>query len=287
MSAGFAAMGGALLMVALRRLGRRWWAAGAAVVVAFGIAVTTLSPIVIEPLFNSFEPLPRGELRSEVLDLARRAEVDVGEVYVMDASKRTTGANAYVAGLGRTKRVVLYDTLLRDFTRAEVRLVVAHELGHVHHSDVPRGLLWLAIVAPFGMLATARLADRLGPANPDLRARPAALLPAVALALALTVPVLTTISNQLSRAVEARADRFSLELTDEPRALIGFPAAHRGLQRVRSGAAPVGERAARHPPDDDAADRGRGRLQLGAGGAGGPPPHSGRFLIPSRVRHLE
>jgi STE24 endopeptidase len=186
------------------------------VVVAFGVFMSYASPIVIEPLFNTFKPLPAGELRSDVLELAEEAGVEVGEVYEMDASRRTTAANAYVAGLGNTKRVVLYDTLLRDFSEDEVRLVVAHELGHVHYSDVPRGLLFLAIVAPLGMLAVARLSERMAPAG-----GPAAV-PAVALSLALLVPAITTISNQLSRAVEARADRYSLELTDAPDALIGF-----------------------------------------------------------------
>ena len=106
------------------------------------------SPVVIDPVFNKFDELPQGELRSEVLELAERAGVDVGEVYRVDASRRTTGANAYVAGLGHTKRVVLYDNLIEDFTPDEVRSVVAHELAHVKHDDVPRGLLWLALVAP-------------------------------------------------------------------------------------------------------------------------------------------
>ena len=208
--------GGAVLVFAMRRFGRNWWAPAAAVAVAFGVLMTYASPILIEPLFNTFKPLPAGELRSDVLELADEAGVKVGEVYEMDASRRTTAANAYVAGLGSTKRVVLYDTLLRDFSEDEVRLVVAHELGHVHYDDVPRGLLYLAIVAPFGMFAVARLSERLAPAG-----GPAAV-PAVALSLALLVPAITTISNQLSRAVEARADRFSIELTDAPDALIGF-----------------------------------------------------------------
>jgi STE24 endopeptidase len=210
--------GGALLVFAMRRFGRHWWAPAAALVVAFGAFMTYASPILIEPLFNTFKPLPAGELRSDVLALADEAGVKVGEVYEMDASRRTTAANAYVAGLGATKRVVLYDTLLNDFSEDEVRLVVAHELGHVHYDDVPRGILYLAIVAPFGMLAVARLSERFAP---DTRGTPAAV-PAVALALALLVPALTMISNQLSRAVEARADRFSLELTDAPDALVGF-----------------------------------------------------------------
>ncbi|MGZ8648352.1 MAG: M48 family metallopeptidase [Solirubrobacteraceae bacterium] len=211
-------VGGALLVFAMRRFGRRWWAPGAALAVAFGVIVTYASPIVLDPLFNRFERLPAGELRRDVLELAERADVQVGEVYVMDASRRTTAANAYVAGLGTTKRVVLYDNLLEDFSPAEVRLVIAHELAHVHHRDVPRGLLFLAIVAPFGMLAVARIAERL---VPDGLGRPAAV-PAVALAIALVVPAITFISNGLSRAVEARADRYAMELTRDPDGLVAF-----------------------------------------------------------------
>jgi STE24 endopeptidase len=218
-AAGFAALGGAALVFGMGRFGRRWWLPGAAVVVAFGAITTYAAPIVLDPLFNDFKRLPQGELRSDVLDLARRAGVDVGEVYEMDASRRTTAANAYVAGIGSTKRVVLYDTLVNDFAPAETRLVVAHELGHVHYRDVRNGLIWLAIVAPFGMWAAAVLAERLAPRGAELGPR---AVPAVALSLALVAPALTMVSNQLSRDVERRADAFSLELTRDPRTFIAF-----------------------------------------------------------------
>ena len=208
--------GGALLVFLMRRFGRRWWAPAAALAVAFGVLMNYAGPIVLDPLFNKFKPLPAGELRSDVIELAEEAGVKVGEVYEMDASRRTTAANAYVAGLGSTKRVVLYDTLLRDFTPEEVRLVVAHELGHVHYRDVPHGLLYVALVAPVGMFAVSRLAERWAPEG-----GPAAV-PAVGLALALMVPAITIVSNQLSREVEARADRYSIELTHEPDQLINF-----------------------------------------------------------------
>jgi Zn-dependent protease with chaperone function len=256
------------------------------------VVTTYLAPVVIEPRFNTFTPLREGPLRAAVFDLAERAEVDVGEVYVVDASKRTTGANAYVAGLGRTKRVVLYDTLLEDFPPAEVRLVIAHELGHVHYADVPHGLLWLALVAPFGMLAVARLAERLGPS--DWRERPAAAVPAVALALAVVVPAITTISNGLSRDVEARADRYSLELTDEPSTLVAFQR-RIAIANVSDPDPPSWSThlLATHPPTLErigaavAYERGGGSESSGGalGGLGGS--NSGRFLMPSRVRHLE
>jgi STE24 endopeptidase len=211
--------GGALLVVGLRRFGRRWWIAGTVVVVGFGVAITYASPIVLDPLFNRFTPLGQGATRTDVLTLARKAGVDVGQVYEIDASRRTTASNAYVTGLGHTKRVVLYDNLIKDFSPAELRLVVAHELGHVRHRDVPRGLLYLAIVAPFGMLAVARLGEALaGDEDP----RSPAVLPALLLAIALLAPALTVISNQLSRSVERSADAFALELTREPQTQIDF-----------------------------------------------------------------
>jgi STE24 endopeptidase len=210
-----AGVGGAVLVFAIRRFGRRWWIPAAALVVVFGVISTYATPIVIDPLFNRFTQI-RGPLRAEVLDLARKADVRVGDVFEMDASRRTTAANAYVNGIGATKRVVIYDTLLKDFPPDAVRGVVAHELGHVHYDDVPHGLLYLAIVAPFGMLAVARLAERFQ------RGEHASPVPAVALAIALIVPAITMISNQLSRAVEARADRFSMNLTHDPQGLIDF-----------------------------------------------------------------
>ena len=211
--------GGALLIVGMRRFGRRWWIPGTVVVIVFGVAITYASPIVLDPLFNKFTVLPQGRTRSDVLELARRAKVNVGKVYEVDASRRTTASNAYVTGIGHSKRVVIYDNLLKDFTPGEVRFVVAHELGHVRHRDVPRGLLYLALIAPFGMFAVARLGERL--AGDEEPGSPAAL-PAMLLAIALIAPAITVISNQLSRQVERSADAFGLEITHEPQTQIDF-----------------------------------------------------------------
>ena len=218
-AAGFAAIGGAVLVFGMRRFGARWWIPGTAVVIAFGVITTYAGPVVLDPLFNDFKRVPQGQLRSDVLELARKAGVDVGQVYEMDASRRTTAANAYVTGLGHTKRVVLFDTLVEDFTPAETNAVVAHELGHVHYNDVRNGLIWLAIVAPFGTWAVAVLAERLAPRGASLGPR---AVPAVALSLAIVTPLLTIVSNQLSRDVERRADAFSLELTRDPQPFIDF-----------------------------------------------------------------
>jgi STE24 endopeptidase len=212
--------GAALVIALMRRFPRGWWLPASALAVGAGAALLFVGPVVFDPVFNRFTRLD-GEARADVLELAGKAGVDVGEVYEVDASRRTTAANAYVTGLGRTKRVVVYDTLLRDFTRDERRLVVAHELGHVHHRDVPRGLLFLALVAPVGLFAAARTTDVLARRADGERSGPAEL-PALALALAIVATPVTAVSNQLSRRIEARADSFALGLTDAPEPFVGF-----------------------------------------------------------------
>jgi STE24 endopeptidase len=218
--AALAGIGAALLMALVRRFGARWWVPGVGGVVAISAIFSWLAPVVLAPLFNRFEALPEGSrARSDVLELAGRAGVDVGEVYRVDASRRSTALNAYVTGLGPTKRVVIYDTLLEEAERPELRSVVAHELGHVRHEDILRGLAFVALVTPLGLLFTRELvgafADRTG-----IDGRSPAALPAYAFALALAGFILSVPGNQLSRKVEASADQFSLETTDDPRALI-------------------------------------------------------------------
>jgi STE24 endopeptidase len=214
-----AAVGGLLAMALIRRFPRRWWAPAAVLVLAYGVVTIWLYPILIDPIFNDFERLPNGQLRADVLELADRAGVDVGEVYRVDASRRTTAANAYVIGLGHSKRVVLYDNLIHGFPRDEVRVVVAHELGHQKHRDLLRGLAWLAIVAPAGTLLSQALAERF--ARSGRLSTPTAL-PAIALAIALVGLGFGSASNALSRQVEARADSFALELTRDPADFIKF-----------------------------------------------------------------
>jgi len=213
-----AAVGGLAAVALVRRFPRNWWAPGAVLVIAYGVVTIWLYPVVIDPVFNDFEKLKPGQLRSDVLELADRAGVDVGEVYRIDASRRTNAATAYVVGLGHSKRVVLYDNLIHGFPRDEVRVVVAHELGHQKHNDLLRGLAWLALVAPAGVFLTQALAERF--ARRDL-GTPAGL-PAIALAVALAGLGLGMASNALSRPVEARADSFALDLTRDPADFVRF-----------------------------------------------------------------
>ena len=179
-----------------------------------------IGPVVLAPIYNKFEPLPdSSRARADVLELGREAGVDIGQVYRIDASRRSTALNAYVDGIGSTKRVVLYDNLLKRAARPELRSIVAHELGHVAHDDVPRGILYVVLVTPLGLVFARELVLAIARRSGTDPASPAAI-PAYLLALAFTALILNVPGNQLSREVEASADKFALELTHDPEALI-------------------------------------------------------------------
>jgi STE24 endopeptidase len=242
--AAMAAGGGAAAVGLTRRYPQRWWAPAAAGSVGFGAVLAALAPVALDPLFNDFTPLPEGQTRADVLELAGEAGVKVGEVYSVDASRRTTAANAYVTGLGPTKRVVLFDTLLDRYGRDEVRLVVAHELAHVRHRDVPRNVAYAALVAPAVGLAVQRLSWALSPE----RGTPGAL-PALALSAALVSAPVGLVGNRLSRALERRADQFALELAGAAEAFVSFERTI-ALQNVADLEPPkwVSRLLATHPP---------------------------------------
>jgi len=208
-------------VVALARALPGWWALPAGVALALAVLfLSFVAPVVLEPLFNRFRPLEDEALAADLHRLSERAGVPVREVLVADASKRTTKVNAYVSGLGGTRRVVLFDTLLGAADTGAVRVVVAHELGHRRERHVAK-LTLLGMVAAAG--AVAVLWAVLGTRVADPRTLPEASLLLVALEAAL-LPA----GSWLSRRYERDADRCSLELTQEPES---FARAHMGLAR--------------------------------------------------------
>ena len=221
-----------LAFVALARAVPGAWPAAAApgaalLVLALGFA----GPIVLEPLFNRFRPLGDAALAGEMRALAERAGVPVRDVLVADASRRTRRENAYVSGLGRTRRIVLFDNLLEASEPRQIRLVVAHELGHRRARHVERGtLLAMAgaaavVLVLWGLLSWPALLEAIGASGPGD--------PRVAAFLFLVVGVFELIGlplgAALSRRWEREADRSSLELTRDPQA---FESAHRRLARA-------------------------------------------------------
>jgi STE24 endopeptidase len=193
-----------------------WWPLVAGLGAAlFVLVVGFIAPVVLEPVFNRFEPLGDHALADELRELADRAGVPVRDVLVADASRRTRKHNAYVSGLGRTRRVVLWDTLLARGEPGEIKVVVAHELGHRRYRHVAR---WTAIsmvsVAAFVVLIWLlfqwdALLDAIGATGPgDPRVIPFVLFLGAALELAFQPLALA-----ISRRWERDCDRFSLDLT--------------------------------------------------------------------------
>ena len=222
------ALGAVLTGIALTALvwtARTWpesWPAVAAPgAAALALVLSVLAPLLFERLFNRFWPLPDEELARDLRELSERARVPVRTMLVTDASRRTTKHNAYVSGLGPTRRLVLFDTLLDDAPRGELRGVVAHELGHrrfrhlalgtaLAMAGAAAGVLVLWLVFEWGGLVSAAGAS--GPGDPRA-------VPLVLLVLWLLEVGALPFETWLSRRWERAADRFALELTRDGRAL--------------------------------------------------------------------
>ena len=212
-----------LLVVGLARWQPEWWWVTGAVVGALLVVLVSFAyPVVVEPVFNKFTPMPDGPLRTSLLQLARDDGVPVKDVLVADASRRTTALNAYVSGIGTTRRIVVYDTLVEQAPPEEVRLVVAHELGHAKQHDV----VWGTVLGALGVALMVCLLALLGRSSWLLdRAGVDSLGDARAVALVLgLIAVLTFVAgpaeNLLSRRIETRADVHALDLTHDPGATV-------------------------------------------------------------------
>lgn len=204
----------------LRVTGEWWWLLAALGYVLFSLVMGLLAPVVILPLFNKYAPLgeEQAELVRRLTALAERAGTRVAGVFRFDMSRRTKSANAALTGLGRTRRILLGDTLLEAFTTDEIETILAHELGHHVHGDIPRGLAFSSGMALAGLyLASLALAWGVtvfgfdGPTD-------IAALPLLALTLSVFGLVMMPLGNAYSRWRERLADRYALEATHKPEA---------------------------------------------------------------------
>lgn len=233
----FTAIGVTTVLALARWAPRTWPALAAGAAAALTMLGSFVYPVLIEPLSNDFDPLPAGQLRSDILTLADSEGVRLDDVLVADASRRTTTLNAYVSGFGSTRRVVVYDTLLESLSEPEIKVIVAHELGHAKHRDVLLGTTLSALGAAAGvgmlgiLLRRRRLLDRAGA---DGAADPR-VVPLVLALAAVGALLASPVENSISRAVEARADREALAATGD---LATFTAMQRQLA-VRSLADPT------------------------------------------------
>jgi STE24 endopeptidase len=200
-----------------RRFGRRWWLPGWVLLAALAFVFIVVQPLAIQPLFTKTRPLADPVLAGRIELIAARIGVDVGKVEVAEASVRTTAGNAAVFGLGPTRRLALDDTVLDGrFTRPEIELLAAHELGHVAKHHVWKWTALFALLALPGLALVAFAAERRGgPTRAE--AVPVALL-AVLLFSVAAMPF----ANAFSRRYETEADWVTLRATREPGAMIGL-----------------------------------------------------------------
>lgn len=213
----------ALLYAVLRRVGRQWWLWATGVVVAvlaFGIAI---APVFVDPLFNTYRPVPDGPVKTSILEMARANGVPVDDVFVFDASRQTRRVSANVSGLFGTAAIRLNDNLLERSSDAEIRAVMAHEIGHYAMNHVPAMIVQLGVVVMAGFLFTQwamrRLLARYGARwRLDAQAGVAdvASLPLLAAVLGTFVFLATPAINSMSRVHEEEADLWGLNLAREP-----------------------------------------------------------------------
>jgi len=220
-----AALGGLILeliYLVLRAYPDTWWLWAAGLMLVFNVILANLAPVLLFPIFYDFEPL--GEEHEDLVErltrLAEQAGTNVKGVFKFDMSRRTKAANAALTGLGNTRRIILGDTLLDEFDDDEIETIIAHELGHHVHNDIPIGIAVESVVTLVGFYI-AGLGLRWGVSLfglegvADIAAFPVFLLAMGAYGL-VTMPL----GNAFSRWRERRADTYALKATDKPDAFV-------------------------------------------------------------------
>jgi STE24 endopeptidase len=185
-----------------------WWLIAASVMAIFIVIGIYLYPVLIEPLYFKFSPLQDKELQEEILEVTVKAGIEVNEILVVDASRRTVKANAYFTGFGNTRRIVLYDNLLNNFTREETLNVVAHEAAHWRYAHIVKTIA-IGISAGFlGMYILSLIISRTG-LRGDFRSIFIIIL-LISFISFLTAPA----QNAVSRYFERQSDQLTLEITE-------------------------------------------------------------------------
>jgi STE24 endopeptidase len=220
LGAALAAVAASVVFLTLRQWPRVWWIASAGVFAAALVGLTQLAPVLLLPLFYRFRPLDRPSLVARLMALAARARTDVVGVFEWVLSGHTRKANAALAGLGHTRRILVSDTLLADYSDDEIEVVLAHELAHHVHRDLWRGMALQVVLLGIGFYLADLLLRGVGGALGYRGLSDPAALPLLMLAGGLWSFLMLPAVNALSRAQERAADRYALETTRNPDAFV-------------------------------------------------------------------
>lgn len=216
-------LGGLVLEIVyaiLRLFPETWWLWASVFLIVFNVLLANLAPIILFPIFNKFTPLgeEHAGLVERLLLLTKRTHTHVQGVYQFDMSRRTTAANAALTGLGNTRRIILGDTLLQEFTADEIETVMAHELGHHVHRDIPLSILFQSLLTLFGLFLAGEIVQWGVTAFNLQSVSDIAGLPMFILVVGGYGLITTPIGNAFSRWRERMADEFALELTGNGKA---------------------------------------------------------------------
>ncbi|MFN8399126.1 MAG: M48 family metallopeptidase [Anaerolineales bacterium] len=204
-----------LLYLALRLTGNLWWLWAAGGLLLFNVILSNLAPVLIMPLFNKFIPLgdEHKDLEDRLLNLAKRANTKVKGVFKFDMSKRTKAANAALTGMGNTRRIILGDTLINEFTPDEIETVLAHELGHHVHKDIPFLIISGTLLVTIGLFIASQALNYAVTFFSFTSIADVAAFPALSLILGAYGLLTQPLENALSRWRENMADDYALEST--------------------------------------------------------------------------
>jgi STE24 endopeptidase len=216
----FALLGSAIVWSLIRWDPERWWVWAAAVFAAILVLMAQLAPVVLLPLFYEFKPLDREALVARLLALAERAGARVLGVFEWRLSDRTKKANAALTGIGRTRRILLSDTLLAEHSEEEIEVILAHELAHHVHRDIWSAIALESVLIVFGFFIADRAFTSFATSFGLMGKADIATLPLLVLAMGAVSLLLMPLANAFSRAHERRADRYALKMTGNAPAFI-------------------------------------------------------------------
>ncbi|MGE7661954.1 M48 family metallopeptidase [Peribacillus sp. NPDC097197] len=208
----------------MKKSAKKWWLYAWLLSIPFTLFLMFVQPVLIDPLYNDFYPLKNKELETEILALAKRADIPAEHVYEVNMAEKTNALNAYVTGIGSNSRIVLWDTTLNRLDEDEILFIMAHEMAHYVEKDIYIGIagyigmtlvgLWLTakimnyVIRRWGHLLKVRSVDRI------------ASLPLFLLIISVLLFVSSPLSNYVSRYQETRADRYAIEMTEDHEAAI-------------------------------------------------------------------
>jgi len=211
---------GRLLYAFIDAMPGLWWLPAGIVFALVVIGLANVAPLILLPLFYSVKPLARESLRARLVTLAERAGARVLDAYEWGLGAKTTKANAALTGIGRSRRILVSDTMLEQYSEEEIEVVLAHELAHHVHGDIWKGIAFEAALILAGFFAAAHVLVALAPVAGFSGPADLAGLPILVLAAGAVSLVALPAAHAMSRAHERSADRFALTLTQNPGAFV-------------------------------------------------------------------